>query len=171
MLNCVQTNLTLLPNVLDWTKPPVMPSRPLTSLDNFLCLDLYATSRAVMKAYTPLLAPLGLTYPQYLVMVALWESEPLQVNELAQRLSLDSGTLSPLLKRLEAAGLVERKRSQEDERTVNIGLTSAGRALKKKAPEIADRIGERFGLAPAELAPLKTKLREIKERMDPGERG
>lgn len=121
-----------------------------------------------MKAYTPLLAPLGLTYPQYLVMVALWESEPLQVNQLAERLSLDSGTLSPLLKRLEAAGLVERNRSEEDERTVNIALTSSGRALRKKAPEIADRITERFGLTPTEMLPLKAKLRAIKERMDPG---
>lgn len=120
-----------------------------------------------MKAYTPLLAPLGLTYPQYLVMVALWETEPLQVNELAARLSLDSGTLSPLLKRLEAAGLVERKRSEEDERTVNVAPTPAGRALKKNAPEIANRIGELFGLAPAALAPLKATLREIKDRMDP----
>jgi len=144
-----------------------MPSRPSISLDNFLCLDLYATSRAVMKAYTPILAPLGLTYPQYLVMVALWEAEPLQVNELAERLSLDSGTLSPLLKRLEAAGLLGRNRSQEDERTVSIALTAAGRALKKKAPEIANHISERFGLAPAEMTPLKKTLRAIKERMDP----
>lgn len=142
-----------------------MPSRPAISLENFLCLDLYATSRAVMKAYTPLLAPLGLTYPQYLVMVALWEEAPLQVNELAVRLSLDSGTLSPLLKRLEAAGLVERNRSLEDERTVKIGLTSAGSALQQNAPEIADRITERFGLPAMELAPLKCTLRAIKERM------
>ena len=146
-----------------------MASRSAVSLENFLCLDLYATSRAVMKAYTPLLAPLGLTYPQYLVLVALWEEEPLQVNELAQRLSLDSGTLSPLLKRLEVSGLVERKRSAEDERTVNIGLTSAGRALQKKAPEIATKIGERFGLTPAQLTPLKTTLRAIKQRMETSE--
>src|SRR4051812_24114791 len=106
-----------------------MTSHPSPTLENFLCLDLYATSRAVMKAYTPLLAPLGLTYPQYLVLVALWEAEPLQVNELAEGLSLDSGTLSPLLKRLEASGLVERKRSDQDERTVNIALTATGRAL------------------------------------------
>lgn len=148
-----------------------MPPRPPATLDNFLCLDLYATSRAVMKAYTPLLAPLGLTYPQYLVMAALWETEPLQVNELSRRLSLDSGTLSPLLKRLETAGLVGRNRSQEDERTVKIALTAAGRALKKKAPEVANRISERFGLAPEETIPLKATLRAIKERMDPGEQG
>ena len=145
-----------------------MPSRPAISLESFLCLDLYATSRAVMKAYTPLLAPLGLTYPQYLVMVALWEEAPLQVNELAVRLSLDSGTLSPLLKRLEAAGLVERNRSLEDERIVKIGLTAAGSALQKNAPEIVNRITERFGLSPAELAPFKRTLRAVKERMTEG---
>lgn len=144
-----------------------MPSRLNLSLENFLCLDLYATSRAVMKAYTPLLTPLGLTYPQYLVMVALWEKEPQQVNELAERLSLDSGTLSPLLKRLESAGLLERKRSHEDERAVKVGLTSAGRALQKKAPEVVTKIGEQFGLRPDEIKPLKATLREIRQRMDP----
>jgi len=142
-----------------------MPPHSAVSLDSFLCLDLYATSRAVMKAYTPLLAPLGLTYPQYLVMVALWEEAPLQVNELAARLSLDSGTLSPLLKRLEAAGLVERKRSAEDERAVKVGLTAAGLALREKAPEVADRMAERFGLVDTELLPFKRTLRAIQERM------
>ncbi|HEY0944456.1 MAG TPA: MarR family transcriptional regulator [Opitutaceae bacterium] len=143
-----------------------MASRAPLSLDNFLCLDLYTASRAVMKAYTPLLAPLGLTYPQYLVMVALWEEEPQQVNQLAQRLSLDSGTLSPLLKRLEAAGLVGRTRSTEDERAVKIELTSAGRALQKKAPEVVERVGELFGMKPEEIQRLKTTLHRISERME-----
>jgi len=143
-----------------------MPSRSPPSLENFLCLDLYATSRAVMKAYTPLLAPLGLTYPQYLVLVALWETEPQKVNELADRLSLDSGTLSPLLKRLEAAGLVERSRSTIDERAVEIALTAAGRALQKKAPEVINRIDDLFGLKPEELRRLQTTLRSIGERME-----
>jgi DNA-binding MarR family transcriptional regulator len=143
-----------------------MPSRPPPSLENFLCLDLYATSRAVMKAYTPLLTPLGLTYPQYLVLVALWESEPQKVNELADRLSLDSGTLSPLLKRLEAAGLVERSRSTKDERAVEVALTAAGRALQKKAPEVVSRIDELFGLKPEEMRRLQTTLRSIGERME-----
>ena len=143
-----------------------MASRPPLSLENFLCLDLYAASRAVMKAYTPLLAPLGLTYPQYLVMVALWKEEPQQVNELSRRLSLDSGTLSPLLKRLEASGLVERTRSAEDERAVNVALTPAGRALQKKAPEVVERIGELFGMKPEEIQRLKTTLRRVSERME-----
>jgi DNA-binding MarR family transcriptional regulator len=143
-----------------------MPSRPTDSLETFLCLDLYATSRAVMKAYTPLLEPLGLTYPQYLAMVALWESEPLKVNELAERLSLDSGTLSPLLKRLEAAGLVERSRSVKDERSVEIALTAAGRNLQKKAPEVVSRISDLFGLKTEDMRRLQKTLRSIGERME-----
>jgi len=143
-----------------------MASRSPLTLDQFLCLDLYATSRAVMKAYTPLLAPLGLTYPQYLVMVALWEKDAQQVNELAERLSLDSGTLSPLLKRLEAAGLLGRSRSRDDERAVQVALTATGRALQKKAPEVVSRIEELFGLRAAEMQQLKTTLRGISRRME-----
>ena len=119
-----------------------------------------------MKAYTPLLEPLGLTYPQYLAMVALWESEPLKVNELAERLSLDSGTLSPLLKRLEAAGLVERSRSVKDERSVEIALTAAGRNLQKKAPEVVSRISDLFGLKTEDMRRLQKTLRSIGERME-----
>lgn len=145
-----------------------MPSTKPLSLDDFLCLDLYATSRAVMKAYTPLLEPLGLTYPQYLVMVALWEKDGQQVNELAERLSLDSGTLSPLLKRLEAAGHVSRSRSAQDERAVMVTLTASGRALKKHAPEVGSEIGRLFGLAPAELQQIKGALRGISRRMNQG---
>jgi DNA-binding MarR family transcriptional regulator len=139
--------------------------RPPVSLDSFLCLDLYATARDVMKAYTPLLEPLGLTYPQYLVLVALWEKDSQKVSELAERLSLDSGTLSPLLKRLEAAGLLVRQRSKEDERSVDVALTAAGRELKKKAPEIAGRMQELFGLSVSQLQQLKKTLREISRRM------
>jgi DNA-binding MarR family transcriptional regulator len=143
-----------------------MAARTPLTLDQFLCLDLYAASRAVMKAYTPLLSPLGLTYPQYLVMVALWESDGQQVNELAERLSLDSGTLSPLLKRLEAAGLVGRTRSSDDERAVKVALTATGRALQKKAPEVVSRIEELFGLRPTEIQQLKTTLQGISRRME-----
>jgi MarR family transcriptional regulator, organic hydroperoxide resistance regulator len=145
-----------------------MPSSKPISLDDFLCLDLYATSRAVMKAYTPLLEPLGLTYPQYLVMVALWEKDAQQVSELAERLSLDSGTLSPLLKRLEAAGHVSRTRSAQDERAVTVSLTDSGRALQKQAPEVGTEIGRLFGMTPAELQQIKGTLREISRRMSRG---
>ena len=148
-----------------------MPSRSSLSLENFLCLDLYASARAVMKAYTPLLAPLGLTYPQYLVMAALWEQAPQQVSELSERLSLDSGTLSPLLKRLEAAGWVERSRSTKDERAVEVSLTPAGRTLREKGPEVVERMTERFGLKPGEMRSLQATLRSISRRMSRAERG
>jgi DNA-binding MarR family transcriptional regulator len=146
-----------------------MPSRSSLSLENFLCLDLYASARAVMKAYTPLLAPLGLTYPQYLMMAALWEQKPQQVSELSERLSLDSGTLSPLLKRLESAGWVERSRSTKDERAVEVSLTPAGRTLREKGPEVVERMTERFGLKPGEMRNLQTTLRRISGRMTPVE--
>src|SRR4051794_11843805 len=108
-------------------------SRSRLSLSELLCFDLYASSRAVTRAYGPLLATLGLTYPQYLVMIALWEKQPLSVKDLAERLSLDSGTLSPLLKRLQAARLVRRERSAEDERAVIVSLTDKGDALRSQA--------------------------------------
>lgn len=142
-----------------------MPSpRPLT-LSDLLCFDLYATSRAVTKAYGPLLAELDLTYPQYLVMIALWEEQPLTVKELSSRLSLDSGTLSPLLKRLEAMGLVARNRSADDEREVRIGLSAKGRALQTKAASVCAVMAKHFGLSPEELRRLQSTLREIRRRM------
>jgi MarR family transcriptional regulator, organic hydroperoxide resistance regulator len=136
------------------------------SLQRFLCLDLYAASRAVIKAYGPLLSELELTYPQYLVMLALWQREPLTVSQLSEHLSLDSGTLSPLLKRLEAAGLVSRHRSEEDERSVEIHLTKAGRSLKTRADGVCSKIGDIFGLSEAELHKLQATLRRIEDRME-----
>ena len=105
-------------------------------LDNQLCFALYSASLAMTKLYKPLLDELGLTYPQYLVMLVLWEGDGLMVSELGQRLSLDSGTLTPLLKRLEAAGLVSRLRAVEDERRVHIHLTAAGKRLKARAAKV-----------------------------------
>src|SRR6476660_7433668 len=105
-------------------------------LDDQLCFALYAASRAVTQRYRPLLDELGLTYPQYLVMLVLWEHGPTTVKGLAESLQLDYGTLSPLLKRLAAAGLVERRRRSEDERSVEISLTSAGEELKRRASGI-----------------------------------
>ena len=104
-------------------------------LDNQLCFALYSASLAMTKLYKPLLDELGLTYPQYLAMLVLWERDGLTVSELGERLSLDSGTLTPLLKRLEAAGLIARIRAVEDERRVHITLTAAGRKLKAPRPE------------------------------------
>ena len=141
-------------------------SRPTSlSLQNLLCLDLYAASRAVIKIYHPLLSPLGLTYPQYLVMMALWESGPLSVKELSERLTLDSGTLSPLLKRLEAAGFVQRTRSKEDERGVVISLTKAGGALRAKAPEVFDAVACALPVKGAELAALQQTLRRLVQEL------
>jgi DNA-binding MarR family transcriptional regulator len=102
-------------------------------LDDQLCFPLYAAARAVQQRYRPLLAELGLTYPQYLVMMVLWETDGPSVSALGQRLMLDSGTLTPLLKRMEAAGLLERRREQADGRIVTAHLTDAGRALRAQA--------------------------------------
>lgn len=105
-------------------------------LQDQLCFALYAASRAMTRAYAPLLEPLGLTYPQYLTLLVLWEEDGASVKQLGERLALDSGTLTPLLKRMEQQGLVERRRGTEDERVVHIFLTAAGRALKAKARQI-----------------------------------
>jgi DNA-binding MarR family transcriptional regulator len=105
-------------------------------LDNQLCFALYSASLAMTKVYKPLLAELGLTYPQYLVMLALWEQDQQGVSELGERLSLDSGTLTPLLKRLESSGFIDRVRAEADERRVIINLTPAGIKLKSRAAKI-----------------------------------
>lgn len=109
---------------------------PALLLDNQLCFALYSTSLAMTKLYKPLLDELGLTYPQYLVMLVLWERDGLMVSELGERLYLDSGTLTPLLKRLAAAGLIARTRDVQDERRVHITLTPSGRDLKTLAARI-----------------------------------
>ncbi|MEY4883033.1 MAG: hypothetical protein RIS34_887 [Pseudomonadota bacterium] len=109
---------------------------PALLLDNQLCFALYSTSLAMTKIYKPLLEALGLTYPQYLVMLVLWEQDHLAVSDLGKKLYLDSGTLTPLLKRMEASGLLARSRSTEDERRVNIVLTDAGRQLRARASTI-----------------------------------
>lgn len=110
------------------------------------CFALYSASRAVTDVYRPLLAEIGLTYPQYLVMLVLWEDEPRTVKQIGEALLLDYGTVSPLLKRLEAGGLLERRRSTDDERTVAVGLTGAGRALRSRATDLPRRIGCAMGL-------------------------
>ncbi|MBC7978634.1 MAG: MarR family transcriptional regulator [Myxococcales bacterium] len=113
-----------------------MAQRDPLHLDDQLCFALYHASRALTRAYAPLLEPLGLTYPQYLALLVLWERDGVAVKALGERLALDSGTLTPLLKRLEQQGLVERKRAEDDERVVRIYLTPAGRALRARAKKI-----------------------------------
>lgn len=138
---------------------PAKASRqPSLKLDDQLCFALYSAGRAMSKAYRPLLEPLGLTYPQYLVMMVLWAGDGLTVTELGERLFLDSATLTPLLKRLQAAGLVTRTRASEDERQVLIALTAAGRALKTKAGSVPSGIFRTSGCSADELAGIKAKL-------------
>jgi len=119
-------------------------------LDQQLCFALYAATRAVQRAYGPLLEPLGVTYPQYLVLLVLWEEDDVPVKFLGERLALDSATLTPLLKRLEQQGIVARERDENDERVVRISLTAAGRALRTKARKIPAGIACRAGCEPGD---------------------
>ncbi len=109
-------------------------------LENQLCFPLYACSRYITRLYTPVLEPLGLTYTQYITLLVLWETDGMTVKALGEKLMLDSGTLTPLLKKLEQQGLIERKRSESDERSVIVTLTSKGAALKESAAEIPEKI-------------------------------
>jgi MarR family transcriptional regulator, organic hydroperoxide resistance regulator len=127
-------------------------------LNRQVCFAMYSASRAATAAYRPMLEELGLTYPQYLVMLVLWEDQPRGVRELGEELGLDSGTLSPLLKRLEALGLVRRHRSAEDERRIEIFLTDAGAELSTKATGIPQRLADAAGLSPRELDQLRETL-------------
>jgi len=134
-------------------------------LDNQLCFALYSTSLAMTKLYKPLLDELGLTYPQYLVMLVLWERDGLMVSELGERLYLDSGTLTPLLKRLEAAELVRRTRSTEDERQVLIALTPKGDALREKARAVPQSILAASACSVGELMAMKNEIVALRDRL------
>lgn len=132
-------------------------------LDNQICFLLYGASRAVTQLYQPLLAPLGITYPQYLVMLVLWEEDGASVRRLCDRLYLDSGTLTPLLTRLESAGLVRRARSSADARVVDIHLTAAGKKLQRAARAIPEALVCRLGLPLPELARVRRELGRLFE--------
>ncbi|MFF5553705.1 MarR family winged helix-turn-helix transcriptional regulator [Streptomyces olivaceoviridis] len=134
-------------------------------LQDQLCFALYAASRAVTTRYRPLLDELGLTYPQYLVMLVLWEQGSVSVRELGTALQLESSTLSPLLKRLEAGGLIRRERRAEDERSVAVRLTPAGSDLQEKARAVPLAIGEAMGLTPEQDATAKHLLRLLTENV------
>ena len=134
-------------------------------LDNQLCFALYSSSLAMTKLYKPLLDELGLTYPQYLAMLVLWERDGLMVSQLGERLHLDSGTLTPLLKRLEACGLIARIRALEDERRVHITLTAAGRKLKAAARKIPACILIATQCSPAQLVQLTQQLQALRDRL------
>ena len=133
----------------------------LLALENQVCFALAVASRSVNAVYRPLLEPLGLTHPQYLVMLALWEKSPRSVRELGEELRLDPATLSPLLKRLEALGFVARRRSVGDERMLEITATDAGRDLRAQAETIPPRIVEQLGMSIAELETLRRSLHKV----------
>lgn len=133
-------------------------------LDEQLCFAVYTASRALTRAYGPLLEPLGLTYPQYLTLLVLWEDDGVPVKRLGERLALDSGTLTPLLKRLEHQGFVERRRSTEDERVVNVFLTPSGRALKTRAKKVPLALACRAGFVVEDAKDLG-KVRKLREEL------
>ena len=134
-------------------------------LDDQLCFALYSASRAVTARYRPMLDRLGLTYPQFLVLMSLWEHDDQSVREISDRLDLDSGTMSPLLKRLDAAGLVTRERSAADERQVRVRLTDVGRALEQPACDVSAMMINALDLDVAEFTALKRQLEEITQRV------
>ncbi len=141
-----------------------MPTRPPDTgieLSELLCFDLYAASRALTAAYRPRLAELGLTYPQYLVMVVLWQEQPRTVKQVSDALHLDYGTLSPLLRRMQDNGLITRRRGLDDERSVHIDLTAAGDGLRSQALSVQDAIRAAVSLDDEQVAALQLILRSV----------
>jgi MarR family transcriptional regulator, organic hydroperoxide resistance regulator len=146
----------------DWYAHNVTSETPnLLALDQQVCFALAVASRSVIACYKPFLEPLGLTHPKYLVMLALWEREPRRVKELSETLQLDPGTLSPLLKRLEAKGYVRRERDPHDERALAVVLTERGRELRADAEKIPPAIIERLGMDVEELLDLHRRLTQV----------
>nr|WP_230423780.1 MarR family transcriptional regulator [Streptomyces radicis] len=131
-----------------------------------VCFALHSASRAFGSVYRSVLRDLGLTYPQYLVMLVLWERDDVPVKRIGEQLRLDTGTVSPLLKRLEAAGLIRRERSAEDERSVTVRLTDEGCALRAGAAEVPGRIAEATGLTLAEVTDLRERLHRLTAKLD-----
>ena len=149
------------------------PALPETSadwlaLDRQLCFALYAASLAMTKAYKPLLDPLGLTYPQYLVLLVLWEADDLTVSQLGQRLTLDSGTLTPLLKRLDQLGLLQRQRDTQDERRVRVSLSPTGRALRAQALGVPAAVACATGCDLAQIGRLAAELTVMRQQLGSG---
>jgi DNA-binding MarR family transcriptional regulator len=142
-------------------RQPTGDQADLLQLDRQVCFALAVASRNVIALYRPLLEPMGLTHPQYLVMLALWENSPLRVSELASRLSLEPATLSPLLKRLEASGMVTRERDPHDDRALAVSLTRKGAAARKRAERIPPAIIERLGMELTELEAMRDGLTRL----------
>lgn len=141
------------------------PTNPAQLLDNQLCFSLYSASLAMTKLYKPLLDGLALTYPQYLVMLVLWENDGMSVSALGERLSLDSGTLTPLLKRMESAGWLTRQRSSADERRVQVWLSPAGQQLQARAAHIPGCVVAQSGLPLGELMALTQQILKLRRAM------
>lgn len=146
---------------------PVARGDDLLRLDQQLCFPLYAATNLLQRIYRPLLAPLGLTYSQYLVMLLLWEQEPASISRLRDCLYLDIGTISPLLKRMERAGFITRQRDVGDERRVLIALTARGRSLRSKAAAIPVALVELIGVAPSEGVGLRDQARAFVAKLAP----
>ncbi|MBK7049945.1 MAG: MarR family transcriptional regulator [Rhodoferax sp.] len=147
------------------TKNATPHTNPALLLDNQLCFALYSTSLAMTKLYKPLLEALGLTYPQYLVMLVLWEQDDVTVSSLGERLFLDSGTLTPLLKRMETADLLARTRSKEDERRVHISLTATGRKLKTQAAKVPACVLSAANCPLPEVMALTQKVQALRSQL------
>src|SRR6516164_1608427 len=146
-------------------RKPLAADQPLR-LDNQICFAVYSAAHAFTRFYKPLLERLGLTYPQYLVMLALWERDGVPLKDIGERLFLDSGTLTPLLKRLEAAQLVRRTRGTEDERQVLIALTPQGHALKEKARAVPQSILAASDCSAAQLVAMKNEIVALRDRLN-----
>lgn len=149
-----------------------MDSYPQLALDQQICLPLYAASRAVTRRYAELLGDVGLTYPQYLTLLALWEAEgPLSVRDLGTRLHLDSGTLTPLLKRMEATGLLTRERDELDERRVLVSPTDQGWGLRARVADIPARLAGGMGMTADEGRALRGLLERVLDQLEPNRSG
>ena len=144
------------------------PKDDLLDIDKFLCFSVYSAGHAFNRVYKPMLDALGLTYPQYLVMVALWQDDKQSVRSIGEKMYLESSTLTPLLKRLEANGLVTRKRDPKDERSVRISLTDKGKELRKQAEDVPLCVFEATGLDIETAKRLVRDLRALRDRLDGG---
>ena len=145
-----------------------MPSVDALPLDEHLCFSLYATTIAINRVYKPLLDALGITYPQYLVLSTLWEEDARTISAIAERLALESSTITPLVKRLEQAGLVGRQRDPQDERQVRVRLSPRGRKLRAEAGSLTDRLLERSGMTPEQMRALNRQVRKLRAAVTSG---
>ncbi len=143
-----------------------MENQETPKLGNQICFPLYVIAKEITGMYRPFLEELDITYSQYLVMMVLWENDGLTVNQIGEKLYLDSGTLTPLLKRLESKSIISRKRKKEDERVVQVFLTEQGKALQKKACEIPAKMKEKLNLSEEDLIELKTSVDKILNKIE-----